>query len=278
MEINFNSVSAGYFAALGIPIVDGRGFDERDRASGAPVAVVNETMAARYWPGARAIGRRVVIDPTTPPAEVIGVARDVKYRMLRETAGPSFYLPLDQAPARRGVLHVRVPGDPAEQLPGLRRALAAVDPNVPIGNVRTLRRQADRNMNDERVAMLIAFVLGGAALLLAAVGLYGAMAYAVGQRARELAVRVALGARARDIRRLILSQGWMVSILGAALGSGLAVVVGRAIENRLFGVRPGDALTIGGAAVVMLLVALAASWVPARRACRVDPIETLRIE
>jgi predicted permease len=277
MEINFNVVSSGYFDAMGIAFADGRAFDHRDRAGTRPAVIVNEAMAARYWPNGSAVGQRVVFDPEAPPLEVIGIARNVKYRTLREATGPSFYLPLSQNAARQGVIHVRTEGDPGAILPALQRTLAAVDPAVPVTRVRTLRDQASLNLNDERVAMLIGLTLGGAALMLAAVGLYGSMSYAVGQRKREIGVRIALGATAADIRRLVLGQGLAVSLAGAAIGIALALILARSLHNRLFGVSPTDLPTFAVSAGVLAAVALVASWIPARRAARVDPVDALRL-
>ena len=276
MEINFNRVSPTYFEAMGIALVDGRGFDSGDTDGRLPVAIVNQTMAARYWPGARAVGNRIMMDDSS--IEIIGVAHDVKYRVLREEAGPSFYLPLDQGRATAGVLHVRTDADPRLMLDTLRRSLAGVDPAVPITAVRTLRQQAALNLTDERMAMLISVVLGGAALLLAAVGLYGSMWHVVGRRTRELGVRMALGATGRDIRRLVLKQGVVLSGAGTALGIALAIWMAHALESRLFGVRSADVPTLLVSAALLTAVALAASWTPARRASRVDPVTALRVE
>jgi predicted permease len=278
MEINFNTVSPSYFETLGITVREGRVFDADDRAGRPSVVIVNETMAKRYWPGGSAVGRHVVFDPQAPPLQIVGVVADVKYRTLREAASPSFYLPLAQDAARRGVLHVRTEGDPRAILPDVRRLLADVDPAVPLTSIRTLRDQATLNMNDERVAMLIAVSLGASALLLAAVGLYGSISYMVGQRTRELGVRIALGATARDIRRTVLAQGLTISLVGAVLGIGLAILLARAIQQRLFGVLPGDPLTIAVSGFLLAAAALAASWAPARRATKVDPLQALRTE
>ena len=208
----------------------------------------------------------------------MGVAADVKYRALREAPQPTFYLPLAQDDARRGVLHVRADGDPRALLQDVRRVLAGVDPSVPITAIRTLRDQAALNMNDERVAMLIGLSLGASALLLAGVGLYGSISYMVGQRTRELGVRIALGASARDIRRVVLGQGLGISAAGAVLGIALALVFARALQQRLFGVSASDPLTMIVAAALLAAAALAASWAPARRAARVDPLQALRAE
>ena len=276
MEINFNRISPTYFDAMGIALVAGRPFDARDVEGRPPVAIVNQTMAARYWPGRSAVGQSIMMDTTA--IGVVGVARDVKYRVLREEAAPSLYLPLDQGRATAGVLHVRTEGDPSAILDTLRRSLADVDAAVPITTVRTLRQQATLNLTDERMAMTIGVVLGGAALLLAAVGLYGSMSYAVGRRTRELGVRIALGATARDIRRLVLRQGIALSIAGTVLGAALASWLARALESRLFGVNPADVPTLLGSAALLAAIALVASWMPARRAARVDPVTALRVE
>jgi predicted lysophospholipase L1 biosynthesis ABC-type transport system permease subunit len=235
-------------------------------------------MARRYWPRRSAVGGRVVLDPRQPPLEVVGVVPDVKYRVLREPERPSFYLPLAQAGAPRGVFHVRTEGDPRLLLADVRRVLAALNPSVPVTALRTLRDQAALNMNDERVAMLIGLSLGVAALLLAAVGLYGSISYMVGQRRRELGVRIALGATAADIRRAVLVQGLRVSATGAVLGIALALVLARALQPRLFGVSASDPLTLALSVAMLTAAALAASWAPARRAAKVDPLRALRTE
>ena len=175
-------------------------------------------------------------------------------------------------------MHVRVDGDPRAALDTLRRALAEVGPSVPITSVRTLREQASLNLNDERLTMVIGVTLGGAALLLAAVGLYGSLAYMVGQRTREMGVRMALGATGRDVGRLVLGQGVTLSIVGTVVGAGLAIALARLLESRLFGVRPADIPTLLAAAGVLAAVAIVASWMPARRASRVDPVNALRAE
>jgi predicted permease len=278
MELNFNVVSPTYFETLGIAIREGRAFDGHDRAGQPAVVIVNETMARRYWPGASAVGRHLVFDPQAPPLQVVGIAADVKYRALREAPSPSFYLPLAQDAARRGVLHVRTAGDPRTVLADVRRLLVEVNSDVPVTSIRTLRDQATLNMNDERVAMLIGLSLGASALVLAAVGLYGSISYMVGQRTRELGVRIALGATGGDIRRAVLGQSLWISAVGAALGIGIAILLARAIEQRLFGVSPGDPLTLVVSAVLLATAAIVASWAPARRAAKVDPLQALRTE
>jgi predicted permease len=279
MEINFNVVSPHYFAATDIALLDGRAFSDADGADRPLVAVVNETMARRYWPNSRAVGQQFRLGSRGPALEVLGIARDVKYRELRETAGPSFYVPIAQAERPRGgVFHVRTAGDPAALLETLRRALIDVDPAVPIASVRTLREQVDLNVNDDRLAMTIGTALGGAALLLAAVGLFGAMSYAVGRRTREIGVRLALGATPRDVGRLVLGEGLRLAVVGSMAGIAMAFWIGHLIRNRLYGVTPADPLSFLAAVALLCAVALCASWIPARLATQVDPAQALRLE
>jgi predicted permease len=276
MGLNYNVASPAYFDTMGIDLLAGRLFDDRDARESTPVAVVNETMATRYWPAGAALGSRIRFEQQGPDVEVIGIVQDVKYRMLREDPAPSFYLPYTQSTARDGVLHVRTAGDPTAALLTIRQVLMEVDADVPATTSRTLREQAELNAAEERLAMIIALTLASAALLLAAVGLYGSMAYAIGQRTRELGVRLALGATVGDVRRLVLAQGLKLCLAGSALGIVVALAFARTIEHRLFQVTARDPLTLAAAALILCTVALLACWVPARRAMRVDPATALR--
>lgn len=278
MEINYNVVSPTYFDALGIAVVDGRVPDDTDVIGRPVAAVVNETMARRYWPGQRAVGREMRFGGDTGPVfQIVGVVRDVKYRMLREDAGPSFYYSVLQSQRpRNGVMHVRTIGDPAALLETLRRTLTEVDSAVPITAVRTLESQISLNVNDERVAMTIGLALAAAALLLAAVGLYGAMSYSVAQRTREIGVRLALGALPAHLRRRVIGQGLRLVLIGGACGVALAFWAGRLVQARLYGVQAGDPVSFALSAGVLALVALVACWAPARKAMRVDPVVALR--
>jgi predicted permease len=280
MELNYNVVSPEYFETLGLTLVAGRLVTDADVLGQPLAAVVNETMARRYWPNGPAVGREMHFgDDKGPLFQIVGVVRDVKYRMLREEAGPSFYYSVRQsARPHGGVLHVRTAGDPAALVETLRRALAGLDPAVPVMMARTLRDQVSLNVNDDRVAMTIGLALALAALLLAAVGLYGAMSYSVAQRTREIGVRLALGAVPRHIRGIVIGQGLRLALVGSGLGVVLGVWLGRLIEARLYGVTPGDVTSFALSAGVLTSVALVASWAPARRAMRVDPVEALRMD
>ena len=278
MEINFNVVTDGYFEGMGIPLRDGRLFDSSDAPTALPVAIVNETMARRYWPGQRAVGQSFRPDGAKVALTVVGVVPDVKYRMMREDAGPSFYLAARQERPTSGAFHIRTAGSPDVMIEPIRRALAEVDPVVPVTRARTLAAQAVVNLASERLAMTIALGLSFAALLLAAVGLYAAMSHAVSQRQREIGVRLALGAVPGDVGRLILRQGLILAAVGSLAGAGLAVLLARTVEARLYGVTPGDLPSLLMSTVLLSLVAMLSSWVPARRASRVDPVEALRVD
>ena len=280
MELNFNDVAGDYFGALGIPIVDGQSLLS-PRPEGAPIpSVINATMARRYWPGARAVGQHFYLGPdnTAPMVEVVGVAADAKYRSMREDVGPSFYMPLGNQQARDGSWHVRVAGDPGAALLGLRRAVTEADPVVPVTRTVTLRGQQSMNITDDRLAMSIGVVLASAAMLLAGVGLFGAMSQLVGQRTREIGVRLALGASPPGIGRLVLGQAMGIALAGSAIGLVLALWATSFTAARLFGVGRFDPISFAGAALVLTGVAIISAFTPARRAARVDPVHALRHE
>jgi len=298
MEINYNTVSGAYLDAMGIRLLDGAPLPSRPAApppappsqpasAAAPgprpplpllQAMVNETMAKRYWPNTRVVGQRFYLGSIEngQPVEVVGLVADVKYREMREEARPSFYLSLTPRQALDGVFHVRLLGSPSSTLPALRQALVDLSPSVPITQVRTLQAQIDVNINDDRVAMTIGTVLASAALLLAGVGLFSAMAHMVGQRTREIGVRVALGATGGGIQRLVFRHALAITLSGAALGLGLAAWATSFTAARLYGVGRFDVLSFAGAALVLAAVAIGSALIPARRASQVDPVIALR--
>jgi macrolide transport system ATP-binding/permease protein len=277
MQINFVRISPGYFHTLGLPVREGRPFDERDRDGQPERVIVNETMAKRFWPDGRAVGRFVRFSSSVPfNVEVIGVVPDAHYRMVREPSMPTFYVPLAQWPSAEGVLHVRLAGDPSGRISELRRAVAGVDPAVPVTRAYTLFHQLERNIADERMAMAIGSTMALVALLLATAGLYATMAFLVGRRTREIGVRMALGARTTDVRSLVLREGLALTVAGIAAGLAISAWVGHALRHQLYGIGPFDATSIAAAAAVLAAAALLGSWLPARRAARVDPITALR--
>jgi len=277
MELNVLRVSPGYFETLGLPLLAGRTFNEGD-VDGAPRRIiVNETMARRYWPDGRAVGGFIRFDPSEPyNIEVVGVVADAHYRMVREEPRPSFYAPYAQWPFAMAVIHARTAGNPAPRLEEIRRVVASVDRGVPVLRFGTLRQQIDRNVADERLAGVIGVTLASATLLLATVGLYSTMAFLVGRRTREMGVRLALGARQRDLSRLVVSDSLWLVVPGLALGLALGYWGSSSLATILYRVGRLDPLTITGAATILAAASLLASWIPARRAARVDPVVVLR--
>ena len=276
MEHNYNRVSTDYFAVMGIGVVAGRVFDARDGVNQPPRVVINETMARRYFPGGQAVGRMMGFGNGPANIEVIGVVRDVRYRMVREAPRPSYYLPLAQEPAAAGAFHVRTSGRPEAALGAMEGAIAGIDARMAVRQALTLDAQVDRNITNERMARSIALALGFAALVLAATGLYATMAFAVRRRTREIGVRMALGASGKDVRLMVVRQSLILVALGIFGGLGGAVWAGRAVESQLYGVSPVDATSFAAAAFILGMAGIAAAWLPARRATNVDPVTALR--
>jgi predicted permease len=272
--VDYNAVGVGYFSAMGIPIVAGRDFTPADDRGAAPVAIVDETMAARYWRSADPVGRRMRMEGTT--VVIVGVARTARYRSLVETPQPFFYRPLRQAPAAVAALQIRTAQAPASLAPVLAAATHAVDPNVSPGEIITMREQIDRTTASQRIAVTVLSVFGGLALLLAGIGLYGVMTSIVAQGTRELALRIALGADGAALCRGVLGRGIGLGLAGTAIGSVVASSLTRLMGYLLYGVSPRDPLVFGAAACVLIAMAIVASAVPSLRAMRTDPIVALR--
>ena len=276
LELNYLRVMPGYFETMRIPVLRGRSFDHRDVEGGPTTIVVNETMARRFWPDGDAVGRRLGVYGDAPDAEVIGVVRDVHYRMVREEPRPSFYVAFPQSPFFQAAIHARTSGSPGVLVETLRRAVAEVHPLVPIARSTSLEAQRLSNIADDRMAEAIGSVLGLSALVLATAGLYGTMAFTVRRRTREIGVRLALGAAVSDVRGLVLRQGLWLVVPGAVAGAMASVAVGRALASQLYGVPAFDPLSVGTALAILTMAALAATWLPARRATRIDPVIALR--
>ncbi|HWN38031.1 MAG TPA: ABC transporter permease [Gammaproteobacteria bacterium] len=277
MEFNFNVVGPEYFEVMRVPLVRGRGFTAADREGAPQVAVVNETFAARYWPGQNPLGKRLTAFSGAQDIEIVGVARDGKYQTLAEAPLPYIYRPFLQD-YEEMTLHVRVARDEDAFLPVLRSEVRAVDDQLPLVRLATMRSETAFATLPQRIA---ATLLGGCAalaLLLAAVGLYGVVAYAVSQRTREIGIRMALGAGRRAVVRMVLEGSMKVVALGLAIGLILALGAGRAAEAFLGDVSFADPIALVAGPLVMSACALVASWLPARRAARIDPMKALREE
>ena len=272
--VEFNEVSPAYLATLGIPLLAGREFTLADDETAPPVAIVNDAMAARYWRGKDPIGQRLRVNGQW--TTVVGVARLAKYRSLLESPGPFFYVPLRQNPSTELNLAIRTSRGASALAPALVREIHALDPNLALGDLITMRDQVDRSTATQRVAVTLLGAFGVLALLLAAIGLYGVMSHAVSQSSRELGLRMALGASAADLRRLVLSRGFRLTAVGVALGAAAALALTRLLGYLLYGVSPRDPLAFGTAFAVMAIAALMACLLPARRAARTDPVRALR--
>jgi len=272
--VQYNEVGPDYFATMGIPLVSGREFNRADDEKAALVAVVNETMAARYWRGKNPIGERVQVKGRW--MQVAGVAKDSKYQSVRETSKPFFYVPLRQNFSRGAGLYIRTPLSPEAMTKALTREVHALDGNLALFEVITLQEQLDRSTSPQMVAVTLVGVLGGLALLLAVIGLYGVMSYAVSQSTRELGLRMALGAGASNLLRLVMSRGLGLTVGGVALGAAAALGLTRLLGNLLYKVSPRDPLAFGSALAVMTIASLAACFLPAWRATRTDPARALR--
>ena len=279
-EVDSDVVSAGYFSTLRIPLLAGRDFGPSDREGGHLVAIVNQAFARRYWPGMNPLGRHIDLDPSahTLPLEVVGVVGDVKVRQLAEPPRPFFYQPTEQAYSQGVSLVVRAERDPRSLLPVVRDAVRAIDPDLPVFDVKTMGEHLGITLYPARLASTMMGTLGVLALLLAALGLYGVIAFGVAQRTREIGVRMALGARPADVLGLVIAQGMRLAGLGLAIGLVLALAGTRLVASLLFGVSPTDPATIAGIALLLVSVTAFASWLPARRAASVDPMLALRHE
>ena len=273
-------VSPGYFEAIGTPLLEGRGFTEADTAQAAPVVVVNEQMAQRFWPHATAVGRYVTLGGSGQSrvrAQVIGVARTGRYSSLGEEPKPYFYRSLLQSYEPGLQLIVRTAAD-QPIIAAVREQVRALDPRLALIGAETLEQHMQMPLFPARAAGFFLGLFGALALTLAVVGLYSVISYAVSQRVREIGVRMALGARPRDVLRLVVAQGLRLTAVGLALGLGLAAIGTRVLSNVLYGISPTDPISYAAVTVVLTLAAAAASYVPARSATRVDPIRALRTQ
>jgi macrolide transport system ATP-binding/permease protein len=272
--VEYNEVGQDYFATMGIPLVSGREFIRADDERAALVAIVNETMSARYWHGRNPIGERVQVKDRW--MQIVGVAKDSKYQSVRETAKPFFYVARRQNFSIGAALYIRTPLSPETVAVTLAREVHALDASLAPYELITLQEQVDRSTSPQLVAVTLVGVLGALALLLAVIGLYGVMAYAVSQSTRELGLRMALGAGAANLVRLVLSRGLALMAGGVLLGAAVAAGLTRLLGNLLYHVSPRDPRAFGAAFGVMTIATLAACLIPAWRATRTDPAEALR--
>ena len=272
-------ITPDYLATVRVPLIEGRTFEERDDASAAPVAIVNETLASRFWPGQNAIGRHLKIGDDT--VDVVGVARDAKYAFLWEAPSGMVLRPLAQDVSMSATIAIRTRGALVEIASNVRQAIRNVNPDVAVYDIRTMEEHLDSGTNGFAIFRLAAFaagLFGGMGRLLASIGLYGMMAYHVNQRTHEIGVRMALGARASDIIRDVLVRGGRLALIGMLIGVVLAAGLAQLLRRLLLDVSPFDPLTYAAVALLVMGITVLASFVPARRATVVDPIVALRAE
>lgn len=277
-ELNTNVIGLNYFNTLGIPVVKGRDFNSGDRTGSPGTVIVNEEFEQRYFPEQTAIGKRVRTDSAGPFVEIVGVVRTAKYRNLRESPLPFVYLPLAQEMQGDMTLLIRTTGDPSLLRGSVRAVALRVNRNIPLYSVKTITEQIDASLAADRMLALLIGVFGAAALLLASVGIYGVVAYAVAQRTHEIGIHMALGARPTDVLRLVIREGMSMVIAGVVVGLVVALAVTRLIGSLLFGVSSTDFSTFAVITFGLLVVALIACYIPASRATKVDPLEALRYE
>jgi putative ABC transport system permease protein len=274
--------SPEFFDTMGMRLLRGRTFTDRDREGQPKVTVINETAARVIFKGEDPIGRRVLLGQggfhAQPGAEIIGIVNDVRYRSVEAAPASEMYVPLLQSWRAGGTLFVRTSLEPAALTPMLRKEIAALDVDLPLSNIKTMgNRFGDATWRTRLSADLLG-LFAALALLLAAIGLYGVMAQAVEQRTREIGVRIALGAERRNIFALVIGRAFAIAVAGIAAGIGLSLMSMRFLDALLYNVKPNDPATLGVLAAVLLVVSLLASYVPARRATRVDPLTSLRAE
>jgi putative ABC transport system permease protein len=276
----YREVTAGYLETIGGTLKEGRLLEDRDIESSQPVVVVNEFLAKRHWPGQDPVGKRLKLTGSKEPwRTVVGVVKDIRERGLLLDMKPAVYVPVNQVD-RPGAdyLVARTSQDPASVVDTLRGAVWAVDRERPVAFIRTMDQLMEENIADRTRPMTLLGIFAGLALVLACIGVYGVLAYSVAQRTREIGVRMALGARPRDVTSMILGRGLKLSAMGLIAGAALAGALGVLLRSLLFGVRPAAPLVYAGTAASLIIVALAACVIPAQRAARVDPVVALRDE
>jgi predicted permease len=278
-SINRVVISPNFFAAMEIPLLTGRAFNDRDTETAPKVVVINDAAARKYFPNENPIGHRFGQSvETSGQLEIVGVLRDTKYDSVRDPAPPTMYQSYAQTRVRGASFAVRTANDPVTQMASIREAMRQIDPNLPLTNVTTQVEQIETRFVQERVFAQAYSLFGGLAVLLASIGLFGLMSYSVARRTNEIGIRMALGARGGDVLRLVMRESMILVVAGVVIGLAAAFAAGQLVATLLFGLSPTDALTIGAATVLMLIVSAVAGYLPARRASRVDPMVALRCE
>jgi predicted permease len=279
VRVQANRVGANFFQTMGIPILQGRSFDVHDTAASPKVALVNRALARQFFPNENPIGQtfEADADEANTPVQIVGIVADTRYANLRSETPPTFYLPYVQAiELGRMVVEIHTQADPGSILSQARTVVASIDRDLPLIDVRTMKEQIQATMSGERIFAQLASGFGMLALVLACIGIYGIMAYTVARRTGEIGIRMALGAQAVQVLRMVLREASWMALAGVTLGLACALWLARFLSSMLYGLMPWDPLTLTGAAALLLAIALLAAFGPARRASRVDPIRALR--
>jgi len=273
-----NMVSPGFFSGLKIPLKAGRYLNQRDTPPGPETTVVNEAFVRQFFPKEDPLGHGIQLAGSNTWHTIVGVVGDTRQIGVAAVTGPEIFLSYEQSPSPGMTLVVRTEANPVTLVSAVRAAVASLDKDVPLSGVETLDEMLAGQVASQRFNMALLGAFAGLALLLAAVGIYGVMAYAVGQRTQEIGIRMALGALPENVLRMVLVQGARLAILGVVLGLGGGVALTRLLRTLLFEVEPTDPATFAAGAALLFAAALAACWIPARRAARVDPLVALRYE
>ena len=275
-------VGTDFFSVMKVPIVAGRAFTRQDSETSPKVAIINQALAKLFFPHENPLGKRFSPGPKTKVRkwiEIVGVCADTRYDSLRNDPPPVHFSPYRQQPEMEGLTYIiRTPMKAEAIVPSLRAAVRHIDPNLPLLDIRTEQQQIDADLQQERTFASLSSGFALLALTLACVGIYGIMAYTVAQRTNEIGIRLALGARRGQVRGMVLRESGWLALAGVAAGISVALALGRLVESLLYGVKPGDPLSVVGAAVVLLAVALSSGWIPARRASLLEPMDALRHE
>ena len=282
----YNVVGTHFFQTLGIPILAGRGFDAHDTATSTRVAMINQALARERFPGQNPIGKRFAVeldDNGHAPKEwieIVGVCGDTRYSGLRTAPPPQYFVPFVQEHQVGSMTYaIRTDIEPMAIVPSLRRAVQEIDPNLPPNNdLRTQAQQIEAATQQERIFVALTSGFGVLALLLASVGIYGIMGCSVAQRTNEIGIRLALGAQRHQMRSMVLRESTILALTGAAIGVGAALLLTSGIKSMLYGIAPHDPLTVFAGVLLLLAVAVIASWIPANRAASVHPMDALRHE